>query len=71
MSNQHFHALYMKTHIIFRCPECEDSTYEEDLPKDHIIDISSNEYGEDVVKYKCPECKEIVESKRYTYRGGR
>ena len=71
MGSNHFRSQYMKKHIVYRCPECGGSTYVEDNKPVAILDIHEDDDGEDVVTYKCPDCDEIVKSKRYMYCGGR
>ena len=66
-----FHYNYMKPYVVYRCPECGDLQYEDKIPSGYVRTIFEDLDKSDTVIYECPECHKVVESKRYTYRGGR
>ena len=49
--------------IYVRCPKCDICFPEKEVKPD---DICENVYGEDVVSFVCPECKERVSSLRFS-----
>lgn len=44
------------------CPECKEQS---DTEKVEFLDISSDFFGRDVMKFKCPKCKKDVEAVVY------
>lgn len=47
-----------------QCKACRRKPSEDEIVE--FYDIYENEFGEDVLVFKCPKCGEKSESKRYT-----